>query len=99
MKKVTSPARVPSPVNTAALNHLAIQAAYSSIIRHRFKFKMPSAIYMPREDAFAVIRMDPVAMVRHLNDTEALRAAEAMSPRSYLVYVHTVCFLPTRKFH
>ncbi|KAI0692637.1 hypothetical protein C8T65DRAFT_586463 [Cerioporus squamosus] len=42
----------------------------------------------PRSDTFAVVRMDPVAMVQHLNDPEALRAAEALSPQSYLVYLH-----------
>ncbi|RPD56397.1 hypothetical protein L226DRAFT_573935 [Lentinus tigrinus ALCF2SS1-7] len=41
----------------------------------------------PDDESFAVIRMDPVAMVRHLNDPEALKAAEALSPRSYLVYL------------
>ncbi|RPD56369.1 hypothetical protein L226DRAFT_538058 [Lentinus tigrinus ALCF2SS1-7] len=41
----------------------------------------------PDEESFAVIRMDPVAMVWHLNDPEALKAAEALSPQSYLVYL------------
>ncbi|RPD56389.1 hypothetical protein L226DRAFT_513177 [Lentinus tigrinus ALCF2SS1-7] len=41
----------------------------------------------PDDQSFAVIRMDPVAMVRHLDDPEALKAAEALSPQSYLVYL------------
>ncbi|KAI0692636.1 hypothetical protein C8T65DRAFT_72799 [Cerioporus squamosus] len=49
---------------------------------------MPTALNFSRVGTFAVIRMDPVAMIRrHLNDPEALRAAEALSPRSYLVYL------------
>ncbi|RDX46964.1 hypothetical protein OH76DRAFT_1321749, partial [Lentinus brumalis] len=48
----------------------------------------------PEDETFAVIRMDPVAMVRHLNDPEALRAAQALSTRSYLVYLHCDSVLP-----
>ena len=46
---------------------------------------------VPCDRSFAVIRMDPVAMVRHLNDPEATRAAKALSPRKYLVYLDEVC--------
>ncbi|RPD56388.1 hypothetical protein L226DRAFT_538038 [Lentinus tigrinus ALCF2SS1-7] len=52
--------------------------------------------YTPMEGSFAVIRMDPAAMVRHLNDPEALRAAEALSPQSYLVYLDVHRRLPIR---
>ncbi|RPD56391.1 hypothetical protein L227DRAFT_614542 [Lentinus tigrinus ALCF2SS1-6] len=44
--------------------------------------------FLPVDHSFVVIRMDPVAMVRHLNDPEALRAAEALSSQSYLVYLY-----------
>ena len=50
---------------------------------------------VPCDRSFAVIRMDPVAMVRHLNDPEATRAAEALSPRKYLVYLDEVCHTRT----
>ncbi|RPD56375.1 hypothetical protein L226DRAFT_468667 [Lentinus tigrinus ALCF2SS1-7] len=55
---------------------------------------MPRLLFAPRTHAFAVVRMDPVAMVQHLNDPEALRAAEALSPRSYLVYIDIDLALP-----
>ncbi|RPD56370.1 hypothetical protein L226DRAFT_468638, partial [Lentinus tigrinus ALCF2SS1-7] len=55
----------------------------------------PGFWYTPMEGSFAVIRMDPVAMVRHLDDPEALRAAEALSPQSYLVYLDFSHRLPT----
>ncbi|RPD56396.1 hypothetical protein L226DRAFT_468618 [Lentinus tigrinus ALCF2SS1-7] len=55
---------------------------------------MPDLQYVPRTHAFAVIRMDPVAMVRHLGDPEATRAAEALTPKSYPVYVEMDSALP-----
>ena len=48
----------------------------------------------PRDEAFAVIRLDPVASVRHLKDPEALRAARALTPRTYLVYLFEVSTSP-----
>lgn len=51
---------------------------------------MPPTFDFPRNVTFAVVRMDPVAMVRHLDDPEALRAAQAVSPRSYVVFLHRV---------
>ena len=44
----------------------------------------------PNPGTYGVIRMDPVAMVQHLNDPEALAEAEAMQPKSYLVYLEHV---------
>lgn len=46
----------------------------------------------PRDEAFAVIRLDPVASVRHLKDPEALRAARALTPGTYVVYLFEVRF-------
>ena len=44
---------------------------------------------------YAVIRMDPVVMVKDLglNDVETLKAVEAFSPKKYLVYVNLVSLL------
>ncbi|KAI0629520.1 hypothetical protein C8Q77DRAFT_1042720, partial [Trametes polyzona] len=43
---------------------------------------------------YAVIRMDPVTMVKHLDDPQALYAAEAMQPKSYLVYLEDELVFP-----
>ena len=37
-----------------------------------------------------MIRLDPVASVRHLRDPEALRAAQALTPQTYIVYLFEV---------
>ncbi|KAI0711706.1 hypothetical protein C8Q76DRAFT_622893 [Earliella scabrosa] len=42
---------------------------------------------LPPARCFAVIRMDPIAMVEHLGDEGARRAAMAMRPKKYLVYL------------
>ncbi len=49
--------------------------------------------FAPGTGAFAVMRMDPVAMVRHLDDHEATRAAKDLSPncKSYIAFVDLVC--------
>ena len=39
---------------------------------------------------YAAIRMDPVAMVEHLDDPLASAAARAMEARTYLVYIEEV---------
>lgn len=46
-----------------------------------------SLFFSPNAPCYAVIRMDPVAMVKKLDDPEALAAARAMTPRSYVVYL------------
>ena len=50
----------------------------------------PKAPYCPSPDSYAVVRLDPVAMVEHLNDREALASARAMKPKTYLVYIDCV---------
>lgn len=47
-------------------------------------------MFSPNASWYAVIRMDPVATVRHLNDPVATAAAEALSPKKYLVYLEHV---------
>ena len=47
----------------------------------------------PFEGRFAVIRIDPVASVAHLNDTEATESAKALESKCYLVYISAVCLL------
>ncbi|RPD56377.1 hypothetical protein L226DRAFT_615494 [Lentinus tigrinus ALCF2SS1-7] len=55
---------------------------------------MPDIRFAPRTHTFSVVRLDPVAMVQHLGDQEALRAAEASSPQSYVVFVDLDSALP-----
>ncbi len=46
---------------------------------------------LPTGQQFAVVRMDPLAMVLHLNlDSVAIEEATAMKPKKYLVYVDSV---------
>ena len=52
---------------------------------------MPDLRICPSPHRYAVIRMDPVASVQHLNDPKALEAAKAMTTKSYLVWLGTVC--------
>lgn len=46
--------------------------------------------FSPNAGSYAVIRMNPVAMVQDLNDPEALSAAEALPTRAYVVYLKNV---------
>ncbi|KAI0740883.1 hypothetical protein C8Q76DRAFT_206040 [Earliella scabrosa] len=54
---------------------------------------MNSPLYAPFPGIYAVIRVDPVAMVQHL-DRDAILAAESLNPKSYLVYINTILALP-----
>ena len=49
-----------------------------------------NALFCPTTHSYAVIRMDPVAMVEHLDDAEALASARALCPKSYVVYIDCV---------
>ena len=50
-----------------------------------------SPLPFPIPSNFAVVRMDPVAMVRRLKlDQLAIAEAEAMRPQKYLVYLTIV---------
>lgn len=51
---------------------------------------MAVGVKFPTMMLYAVIRMDPVAMVEHLNDPIATQAAAAMQPKKYLVYIEDV---------
>ncbi|KAI0800138.1 hypothetical protein C8Q74DRAFT_1191217 [Fomes fomentarius] len=42
---------------------------------------------LPKARRFAAVRMDPVAMVEHLQDPAATHAAKRMRPKNYLVYL------------
>ena len=44
----------------------------------------------PRIGLYAVVRIDPVAMVEHLNDPIALQQARALLTKKYLVYLKDV---------
>ena len=54
---------------------------------------MSITIFKPVESRFAVIRIDPVASVAHLNDPEATEAAKALESKCYLVYISVVRLL------
>ncbi|KAJ8461987.1 hypothetical protein ONZ51_g11191 [Trametes cubensis] len=43
--------------------------------------------FCPSPGSYAVIRLDPVAMVQRFDDPQALLQAQAMRPKSYLVYL------------
>ncbi len=83
-----------SPLPTQSLTEYSCLISVFSDITGSF-CNFASMNQVPEEKSFAAIRMDPVATVRHLNDPAALRAAQAMSPRSYLIYLDCVCVLTT----
>ncbi|RPD57933.1 hypothetical protein L226DRAFT_616137 [Lentinus tigrinus ALCF2SS1-7] len=51
-------------------------------------------VFAPTVRTYAAIRMDPQAMVEDHNDPEALKEAQLMSPKTYLVFVHMAVSLP-----
>ncbi|KAL1937863.1 hypothetical protein VTO73DRAFT_12756 [Trametes versicolor] len=57
----------------------------------------PRLFFSPNTPCYAVIRMDPVAMVRKLDDTEAMDAARVMTPQSYVVFLSMELALPFPK--
>ncbi|KAI0664048.1 hypothetical protein C8Q70DRAFT_215498 [Cubamyces menziesii] len=50
--------------------------------------------YSPSPRSYAVIRLDPVGMVRPFNDAQALLEAQAMQPKPYLIYLRMERALP-----
>ena len=50
----------------------------------------PPVGFTPDPLAYGVIQMDPVAMVAHLNDSQARISALAMKPKSYLAFLDIV---------
>ncbi|KAI0752791.1 hypothetical protein C8Q80DRAFT_476013 [Daedaleopsis nitida] len=46
-----------------------------------------NVICLPKARRFAVAQMDPVEMVKHLNDPDAVLAAQEMQTQKYLVYL------------
>ncbi|KAI0327916.1 hypothetical protein GY45DRAFT_1372780 [Cubamyces sp. BRFM 1775] len=51
-------------------------------------------VFSPTPGSYAVIRLAPVAMVRPFDDSEALLEAQAMQPKSYLVFLTWDLALP-----
>ena len=51
---------------------------------------IPAKLFAPNIRRFAVIRLNPVAMVQDSNDLEALAEARAMSTKKYLVFLVNV---------
>lgn len=52
--------------------------------------------FSPSPGAYAAIRINPVEMVRHLQDDKALRAASAMQTKTYLICLELVSCSLTR---
>lgn len=52
-----------------------------------------TVFFSPNTGTYAVIRLNPVAMVKDLDDPEALVAAEALQTKRYLVYIEYVSVL------
>ncbi|KAI0653324.1 hypothetical protein C8Q70DRAFT_1036704 [Cubamyces menziesii] len=50
--------------------------------------------FCPMPYRYAAVRMDPVAMVEHLQDPIALSKARAIQPKTYLVFMEGVLELP-----
>ena len=48
------------------------------------------ASFKPNESRLAVLRIDPVACVAHLNDPRATQTAKALQSKCYLVYITAV---------
>ncbi|KAJ8463621.1 hypothetical protein ONZ51_g10142 [Trametes cubensis] len=48
--------------------------------------------YSPSPGSYAVIRLNPVEMIRPFNDPQALLEAQAMRPKSYLIMLQMVRF-------
>lgn len=49
-----------------------------------------TVFFSPNTSTYAMIRLNPVAMVKDLNDPEALAAAEALQTKAYLIYIDYV---------
>lgn len=51
---------------------------------------MVDTYYSPNACAYAAIRLDPVAVVSHLNDPQSSLEAQALRPQTYLIYLDYV---------
>ncbi|KAL1945496.1 hypothetical protein VTO73DRAFT_2347 [Trametes versicolor] len=60
----------------------------------RLPFEEYRVWFSPSPGAYAVIRLNPVAMVQHLDDNDALQAAMAMQTKTYLVCLDIEMALP-----
>ena len=49
-----------------------------------------STVFVPSPLDYAAIRMDPAAMVQHLDDPLALEATQNIHPKTYLVHLSWV---------
>ncbi|KAJ3007063.1 hypothetical protein NUW54_g3693 [Trametes sanguinea] len=64
-----------------------MSSAYQSVQPRR-------PVFCPSPGAYAVIRLNPVEMVKHLGDAEALEQAKALTPRFHLIYLSLDMALP-----
>ncbi|KAI0740970.1 hypothetical protein C8Q76DRAFT_608661 [Earliella scabrosa] len=55
---------------------------------------MPTKLFAPNINYFAVVRLNPIVMVQDLDDPEALAEARAMSTKKYLVFLVNTLWLP-----
>ncbi|KAI0735524.1 hypothetical protein C8Q76DRAFT_712616 [Earliella scabrosa] len=54
----------------------------------------PTILSVPLAGRFAIVRLNPVAMVEHLDDPEALAQARRMVTQKYLVFLERMPWLP-----
>ena len=54
---------------------------------------MPTIRFCPQPNRYGVMRIDPVASVKHLDDVDALASAHALQTKHYLVYIEEVRLL------
>ena len=54
-------------------------------------------VYSPSPGSYAVIRLNPVAMVEPLGDYQALLQARSMHPKLYLVCLYLVLLTPVAR--
>ena len=71
------------PVSMADLHPLIAALRSGKII-------MPTKLFAPNINHFAVVRLNPIVMVQDLDDPEALAEARAMSTKKYPVFLVNV---------
>ena len=87
------PLHLHSPYLVWDLNSLSVCNPFHPRERHdnRSPSPMPDSRICPSPGQYAMIQVDPVASVQHLNDKEASEAAATISTKSYLVLLGIVC--------
>ncbi|KAL7277705.1 hypothetical protein ACG7TL_008640 [Trametes sanguinea] len=82
----------PSSTETADEKVVAVQKHEPSMSSPSKPFLLP--VFSPSPGAYAVIRLNPLEMVRHFDDAVAIEQAKALTPRFHLVYLSLEMALP-----